>query len=75
MERREASAGLVAIETRYRESRRVDAYGNDYRLRGVSWWDRRGRLDPRLFYDVWFAPRRWTTSSRRTAPFLWRLCC
>jgi hypothetical protein len=36
-----ASAGLVAIETRFRESRRVDEYGNEYRLRGVSWWDRR----------------------------------
>ena len=53
-----ASAGLVAIATRYRESRRVDEHGNEYRLRGVSWWDRRGRLDPRLFYDVWFVPRR-----------------
>lgn len=53
-----ALAGLVAIETRYRNSRRVDEFGNEYRLRGISWWQRRGRLDPRLFYDVWFVPRR-----------------
>jgi trimeric autotransporter adhesin len=52
-----SAAGLRAIETRYRESKRRDQYGNEFRLRGISWWDRRGRLDARLFYDVWFVPR------------------
>lgn len=52
-----AQAGLVGIETRYRNSRRTDEFGNEYRLRGISWWKRAGRLDARFFYDVWFVPR------------------
>lgn len=54
---RASAAGLVAIETKYRESRRRDQFGNEFRLRGVSWW-MRGRLEARLFYDVWFVPKR-----------------
>lgn len=52
-----SAAGLVAIETRYRESKRVDRHGNEFRLRGISWWQRNARLDPRLFYDVYFVPQ------------------
>lgn len=51
-----AAAGLIAVETRFRESMRRDEYGNEYRLRGISWWNRGNRLDARLFYDVWFVP-------------------
>lgn len=53
-----AGAGLIAIETRYRESKRRDEFGNEFRLRGISWWQRQNRLDARLFYDVWFVPKR-----------------
>ena len=56
--RKASDAGLVAIETRYRESKRRDAFGNEFRLRGISWWQRNNRLDARLFYDVWFVPTR-----------------
>lgn len=56
--RKASTAGLIAIETRYRESKRQDEFGNEFRLRGISWWQRAGRLDARLFYDVWFVPRR-----------------
>lgn len=52
-----SAAGLTAIETRYRESKRQDEFGNEFRLRGIGWWQRGGRLDARLFYDVWFVPR------------------
>jgi hypothetical protein len=53
-----SAAGLIAIETRFRESKRRDEYGNEYRLRGISWWQRNNRLHARFFYDVWFVPRR-----------------
>lgn len=56
--RRASDAGLVAIETRYRESKRTDEFGNEYRLRGISWWQRPRGLDARFFYDVWFVPTR-----------------
>ena len=56
--RRASAAGLIAVETRFRESKRQDEYGNEYRLRGISWWQRNNRLDARLFYDVWFVPAR-----------------
>lgn len=55
---RASDAGLIAIETRYRESNRRDQFGNEYRLRGISWWQKGNRLDARVFYDVWFVPRR-----------------
>ncbi len=58
-ELRKASAeGLTAIETRYREGRRTDEHGNEFRLRGISWWQRGGQLDARLFYDVYLVPQR-----------------
>jgi hypothetical protein len=56
--RRASAAGLIAVETRFRESKRRDEYGNEFRLRGISWWQRQGRLEARLFYDVWFVPQR-----------------
>lgn len=55
--RKASQAGLIAIETRYRESKRQDQYGNEFRLRGISWWRNDGRLDARLFYDVWFVSK------------------
>lgn len=56
--KRASEAGLLAIETRFRKSTRRDEFGNEYRLRGISWWQRGKNLDARLFYDVWFVPRR-----------------
>jgi hypothetical protein len=50
--------GLVSIETRYRESKRVDQHGNEFKLRGIAWWQRGPRLDARIFYDVYFVPQR-----------------
>jgi hypothetical protein len=57
---RASALGLVGVETQYNESRRRDEHGNEYRLRGVSWWrGSAGRdhsapaLDARLIYDVW----------------------
>jgi hypothetical protein len=58
-----SSHGLVAIETTYRRSRRQDQYGNEYRLRGISWWSGpsdNGVRKARLLYDVWLQ-----TSTRR----------
>ncbi|HEY8539577.1 MAG TPA: hypothetical protein VIL28_11975 [Steroidobacteraceae bacterium] len=55
--RKASAAGLIAIESRYRESRRTDEFGNEFRLRGISWWDRGALLNARLFYDVWFVPK------------------
>lgn len=54
-----ASLGLIGIETTYRPSKRRDKNGNEYRLRGVSWWKLPGREKPqaRLMYDVWLATR------------------
>ena len=53
-----AEAGLIAIETRFREGKRRDRYGNEFRLRGISWWQRNNRMEARPFYDVWFVPIR-----------------
>lgn len=53
-----SAAGLVAIETRYREDKRVDEHGNEFRLRGIGWWQRGEELEARLFYDVYFVPLR-----------------
>lgn len=52
-----ASIGLVALETAYGESRRRDRFGNQYRLRGISWWRVGGDRtpQPRIVYDVWLA--------------------
>ena len=44
------SAGLVAIGTDYRETKRVDRFGNQFRQKGrVTWAD--GSVEP--IYDVW----------------------
>jgi hypothetical protein len=56
--RKAGDVGLIAVETRFRQGKRVDEFGNEYRLRGISWWQKRERLDARLFYDVWFVPNR-----------------
>jgi hypothetical protein len=56
--RKASAAGLIAIETRYRDSKRQDEFGNEFRLRGISWWQRGVQLDARLFYDIWFVPQR-----------------
>jgi hypothetical protein len=33
-----ATAGLVSLDTNYREARRQDPSGNEFRLRALSWW-------------------------------------
>jgi hypothetical protein len=45
---------LAAISTEFRESRRRDRYGNQFRLRGKSWWTD-GSMHP--IYDVWLLKR------------------
>jgi hypothetical protein len=53
------SQGLIAIETQYRESKRRDRHGNEFRLRGISWWlTPSGGLRARFFYDVWLVGHR-----------------
>jgi hypothetical protein len=53
-----ARAGLVAMGTHYKVSRRHDKHGNEYRLRGQSWWRKRsGRVVERAVYDVWLNTR------------------
>ncbi len=51
-------AGLLALSTQYRKSRRVDQHGNEFRLRAWSFWSDGGR---RPVYDVWlrtqYSPR------------------
>jgi hypothetical protein len=44
-----ASAGVVSIGTDYKEKRRVDRFGNEFRQKGtVTWLD-----GPDVVYDVW----------------------
>ena len=33
-----AKIGLSAVETSYKESKRRDQFGNEYRLRSIGWW-------------------------------------
>jgi hypothetical protein len=59
-----SSHGLVAIETTYRKSRRQDQHGNEYRLRGISWWSKSpssSQREARFLYDVWLAESTRTT--------------
>ncbi len=46
-------AGVNTIFTRYRESRRVDQHGNEYRYVGIAVIERNGRELPRRIYDVY----------------------
>lgn len=49
-----ARAGLVAIGTEAVRSRRRDREGNEYRLKGESWWQAAGgRVRRQVVWDVW----------------------
>jgi hypothetical protein len=54
-----SSTRLMAIATEYREGRRRDQHGNEFRLRAQSWWKtasgRGAALRP--VYDVWLQSR------------------
>jgi hypothetical protein len=61
-------AGLVAIETNYREAERRDGADNRFRQRSTTWWrTASGAVVPRFAYDVWLAPAASTTSARLRA--------
>jgi hypothetical protein len=45
--------GLVSLATAYKESRRRDRHGNEFRLRGTSVWQDQGRTFTRSVVDVW----------------------
>jgi hypothetical protein len=44
---------ITAISTEYRESKRVDQHGNEFRLRGHAIWDIRGHTLRRPIFDIW----------------------
>jgi hypothetical protein len=53
-----SSAGLAALSTEAKDSRRRDRYGNEFRLRApVFWRTESGVLTPRYAYDVWLRSR------------------
>ena len=44
-----AAAGVVALSTDYKEKKRVDQFGNEFRQKGsITWLD-----GPDVIYDVW----------------------
>jgi hypothetical protein len=47
-----STAGVTRIFTGYREMRRVDRHGNQYRYVGLATIERNGRELPRLIFDV-----------------------
>lgn len=48
-----AHVGLVSLAKAYKESRRRDRHGNEFRLRGTSVWLEEGRTVTRAVADVW----------------------
>lgn len=44
------AAGVVAIGTDYKEKRRVDRFGNEFRQKGRLWWSD-GAIEP--VFDIW----------------------
>ena len=49
-----SGAGLVSIGTTYVEHERRDQHGNEFRLRGESWWlNGGGRTRREVVWDVW----------------------
>jgi hypothetical protein len=50
-----AQAGIRRLGLDYRESRRRDRYGNEFRFLGTAWKEgRHGRVHPILTWDVFF---------------------
>jgi hypothetical protein len=50
-----SDAGVDAVFTSYRETPRVDRYGNQYRYEGLASMSTRGGESPRKVFDVFFA--------------------
>lgn len=49
-----SDSSLVAIDTKYKESRRVDRHGNEFRQKGKAWWTNpEGRPVAYPIFDVW----------------------
>jgi hypothetical protein len=56
---RACESGLVAIGTDYQERKRRDAHGNQFRLKGESWWvNARGNVRKDVVWDVWLRAAR-----------------
>jgi hypothetical protein len=51
---RVSATDLLGIDTRYRESKRKDRHGNEYRQKGRGWWATPdGTVVSRPIFDVW----------------------
>jgi hypothetical protein len=52
-----AHAGLLSISTKYDERKRRDEHGNEFRQKGTSEWNRKGKVKSEVVWDVWLQSR------------------